>query len=242
VSNHADSDTAETAASGKALANRRKPQRVLAVIVILSVLGAGLIGFAVWQSGRTKYQVVSLRTMADKRILVRVAYPDTCTLDGREGTHAGPGSTMFDNFTLVPRRASGLQSWFDVHILRIPSSQANNTQLEVLLQQIPKSDDLDSDIARLRKTFRMLLGPNGHSYVRKTSCPAGPMIELEFVYPGNGSAKNKTMFGLITYPPAMPSRIRYEIIVRCASDEALRSRMRNLALDVVSRLRVVEEK
>ena len=220
-------------------AGRRKSQ--CAASAVLAALAVALAGLAAWQVSHPAYREVTLQIGGPSGPHVRVAYP--VSWRAREIsdsiTHSPSGANAIDLIELEPAASGGLQTWIEEHVLHTYSRVPADTRLEILLQPIATVRSIDNETERYRTIMQQMDGLNAAYSIQKSSRTAGDVLDVEWRM---GGPLTDVDNALIVIPTLRSPRVAYEIVVRYRTTEMLHARMRRIALDVVSRLRVVQQK
>ena len=208
--------------------------RVSAAALSLAVIVVGLI---LRQYSVPRYQIHVSNPVGIDRKAVMIAYPPGWQVAEEENTgNHDDGSVTKVRLKRTP--SQGPQAWIDANLFHISERESLGAGMEVLLQQVGGFRGLDSEAKRMEAGLSQLRQAGYVYSIRKSRCPSGPLLDVRI----NSIAQPDRTFDttLIVYPTAAPRETQYEVIVHSTCSERLKDRMSKLALDVVSRVRLVK--
>jgi hypothetical protein len=218
--------------------------RISRAYYILSILGVVLTvaaGVALWAASRPAYRVATSNPIGTQRAAMQVVYPAdwSATLTGLVPAATSFRMPLISGITLNRRLPTGLQKWAEEHLYHITDKDWQLSEISIQLMPIPRFTDLDSEMARLQPFIRQL-ARSGQTYVvRKSTCPVGPLLEMDVDAPANAGLVNGHFAIRTVYPPCTPGEQQYEIVLRYTTPARLKDRVDKVARDVVSRIRLV---
>ncbi len=225
-----------TVTAERSVARRRSSKRgrfVLAVAAALVIAGAPVL----YQFLRPQYRQVTSEPVGPEHKSLVVSYPADWEVshhvDAMTDERESDTPVTYMSFDRMP--AVGPQRWIEHFIYRL--NEQDLTSLGISLQRVDAVEDLDSETRRLVEVYGQIAGPGGDVKVTRASSPLGPAVHVEVYSPRTGDTR---YYGVVVlYPTPEPGGIRYEVNLNYRASERMRSRMRQVALDVVSRLRLV---
>ncbi len=206
------------------------------LLLIVAILAAAVVctGVMLWQMARPRYAVHTTSSVGVGHVALVVAYPTDWTMDA-QGDRSGP---TFAAFTLTRLPASRVQRWLDEHIWHAGADDAQHSRISVSLLRVDSSSGLDREQRRLEPGLRMLTRLGGRYSVTRTRYPVGPALDLQIEVPN--LPPHEIGSSVLVFPAIDSGEPQYEIAVGYYATARLKARVRQVALDVVSRLRLVQ--
>ena len=192
-------------------------------------------------AARPRYLTVTTNYIGEERQALAVTYPaDWVVLYGDDplGRDADNELRTVTSLNLAQRPVIGAKRWLDQHLLGLSDSELNGARMMIMLQRLDRPVDLRHESARLESGFGQWAGPRGSFHLRNTASALGPMLEVDAQDLAAGNSGE--MRAWFVYPMPRNGEPQYEITVQYNASGRLKSRLHRVALDVVSRLRLVK--
>jgi hypothetical protein len=215
---------------------RARSFRVLPALLAIAVVSAGLL---LWQFGRPRYRVYTSQAIGDRHTAFLISYPSDWYVDDSDTPVQGDGERTIALIKLRHSPAHGLQQWLDERLYRVGAQDWSDSLVMVGLQRAGSYRDIDTESRRMERSLQMLTRRGGTYSVRKSSCPAGPDLEIEVNL--NQKTDPQIQQVLLVYPRVIRGDPQYEVVIQNIAMERLRGRLGQVAADVVSRLKLVKE-
>ena len=207
----------------------------------LGLIAAALLVYTTFRAVQPGYRRIRLYCAGDVRRAVDVVYPASWEVLGTDFSAADRNRPLRGAVDLAPRHTTGLQALVDRILRRAEGRGSGIGEIQVVVNEYTPRGGIDAEMARLAPLVRQSLTAGGSLFpIQKSECRAGPLIEAEALLPGGALSTATDIF--VIYPPSPPHQSPFEIIVRYETNVADRAVMHRVAMDVVSRVRVVVQK
>jgi hypothetical protein len=232
--------TLEPAKPNEANSITRRKGHTFRTVSALLVVAAVTTGLLLWQFSRPRYGVYTSQAIGEGHTAFLLSYPSGWFVENNYAPIEEKGVRSMAVIRLRHDPTHGLQEWMDEHLFRENAQDWSGSFVEIGLQRAAyyRKLDLDTETRRLAQPLRMLTRRGGTYSLRKFVCPAGPVLEIEI---NNGTGNLQIQQDLVLFPIATPGDPQYEVYIQNHTTERLKDRFRQVAADVVSRIRLVKE-
>jgi hypothetical protein len=214
----------------------RRRRRTAGIVVVAAAAATLVSGAALWRTSRTPLRTVTSRALGAEGTSVVVTYPADYAVTQTDDTTT-PSFLPFTSMYLRPRPAQGLQAWLDSHLFGA-ERELQGSYLVVEMEPIGHPVVMQDEESRLRDIARQLTHRGGSFSLGPAHVPAGQGLTLNIR--GGANLADSLEYVTLVFPMPSAGRPQYEVVVRGHASGSQAARTRSVALDVVSRLRLVQ--